>query len=220
MNFIIFLNGDRPTEGDLDYVTGLAKSATVICADGAYDYICGKIAPDILLGDFDSITHEPELAGAKIVRYPSEKDYSDGYIAMREAIDGGAENVTVYGAFGGRADYAYINLSLLYQAKKSGVKASLVGNGNIVTLESGKIEKRVPIGSTVSIAPFFESAHILSSEGLKYPLRNITLDRAHADLGVSNVATDERISILAEGEVLVFIRENTYGSGGNENSLR
>ncbi len=217
---IIFLNGDRPTENDLKNASELSKDATIICADGAYDYLVGKVEPNILLGDFDSIKTNPELAGAKVVRYPSEKDYSDGYIAMQAAIDAGAKRVTVYGAFGGRADYAYVNLSLLYQAKKAGVKAALVGSGNTVTLESGIIEKQVAVGSTVSFAPFFESAHILSSEGLKYPIRDITFSREHADYGVSNVATSERIAIVAEGEVLVFIRENTYGSGSDENNLR
>ena len=192
-NAIIFLNGDPPTKEDLIEAAELAADSIVICADGAYDYIDGIIEPNILLGDFDSITKE---AG-----------YSDGFLAMQTAIEKGVENVFVYGAFGGRADYAYVNLSLLYQAKKAGVKAALIGDGNIVTLESGKIEKHVPIGSTVSFAPFFESAHILSSEGLKYPLHDITLDREHADLGVSNEATRENIAIVAEDEVLVFVRK-------------
>lgn len=206
-NAIIFLNGDPPTKEDLIEAAELAADSIVICADGAYDYIDGIIEPNILLGDFDSITKEAGSIGAEVLRYPSEKDYSDGFLAMQTAIEKGVENVFVYGAFGGRADYAYVNLSLLYQAKKAGVKAALIGDGNIVTLESGKIEKHVPIGSTVSFAPFFESAHILSSEGLKYPLHDITLDREHADLGVSNEATRENIAIVAEDEVLVFVRK-------------
>lgn len=206
-NAIVFLNGDPPTKEDLIEAAELACGATVICADGAYDYIDGIIEPDILLGDFDSITKKTNPTGVEILRYPSEKDYSDGFLAMQTAIEKGAENISVYGAFGGRADYAYVNLSLLYQAKKAGAKAALIGDGNIVTLECGKIEKHVPVGSTVSFAPFFEAAHILSSDGLKYPLYDITLDREHADLGVSNEATCENIAIVAESEVLVFVRK-------------
>ena len=37
-------------------------------------------------------------------------------------------------------------------------------------------------------------------------MRDVVLDRAHADLGVSNEATSENIAIEAQGEVLVFIR--------------
>ena len=94
----------------------------------------------------------------------------------------------------------------MYQAKKTNVKAELIGGGSVVTLESCVIEKCVPVGSIVSFAPFFHSALILSSGGLKYPMRDVVLDRAHADLGVSNEATSENIAIEAQGEVLVFIR--------------
>ena len=205
---IIFLNGDPPTDKDLSTAAELAHDATIICADGAYDYLGTKITPDILLGDFDSIKCKPELKSTKVITYPVEKDYSDGYIAMQTAIDLGAKEVLVYGAFGGRPDYSYVNLSLLYQAKKAGVKSELLGNGNIVTLESGEIERNVSMGAIISIVPFFNSAHILSSVGLKYMAKDIILNREHADFGVSNVAVDEHVRIEVDGDVLLFIQES------------
>ena len=79
-NAIVFLNGDPPTKEDLIEAAELACGATVICADGAYEYIYGIIEPDILLGAFDSITKKTNPTGAEILRNQSEKDYIDGFL--------------------------------------------------------------------------------------------------------------------------------------------
>ncbi len=201
---IIFLNGDPPTPSEYESMD-LAKPSVIICADGAYRYLKGVITPDIVMGDFDSMDMGEITCECEVVRFPVEKDFTDGHIVVEKAIELGARDITVYGAFGGRPDHEYSNLSLLYLAKQKGASARLVGSGFTVTLESGRIEKRAKTGVTVSIVPFLASAHILQTEGLKYPMRNVTLDRMHI-LGISNVATAETITLTADGEVLVFIQ--------------
>lgn len=201
---IIFLNGNAPEEDELRKISKKTAGKQVICADGAYRYLDRKILPDVVIGDFDSVDEALINKNCEIVKLSPEKDYTDGHVCMDCALDRGAKTVSVYGAFGGRPDHAYSNLSLLYQAKSRGAAAQLIGEGFTVTLESGSIVKSVAPGATVSLVPFLESAHILSTEGLKYPMKNVTLGRLHI-LGISNTAEKPVIKVEAEGELLVFI---------------
>lgn len=215
---IIFLNGNAPEESELRKIGTNVAGKLIICADGAYRYLDGKIKPDIVIGDFDSIDEKFINKDCEIVKLSPEKDYTDGHVCMDCALNSGAKVIYIYGAFGGRPDHAYSNLSLLYQAKRRGAVAMLIGEGFTVTLESGKIVKSVVPGATVSLVPFLESAHILSTEGLKYPMKNVTLGRLHI-LGISNTAEMPVIKVEAEGELLVFI-ENVKEEKDDENHLR
>lgn len=202
MKAIIFLNGDPPSDGEI--ARAAASGALTVCADGAYGYLRGKLRPDVIIGDFDSLDREPAEEGIEVVRYPAEKDFSDGDLCVRYVAERASE-VDIYGAFGGRADMAYANISLLYYLFTRGVKGRLLGGGTSVTLEKGCFSLRVGVGATVSLEPLLAKAHILQSKGLKYPPDGLTLDRLYAQ-GVSNEAVEEEISVTTENELLVFIR--------------
>lgn len=203
MRAVIFLNGNAPSDDTLNGID--TSGALVICADGAYSYVADKLVPTVVLGDFDSFPEEKIKDGIKTIVYPSEKDYTDGHIAVDYALENGADEIDIYGAFGGRPDHEYSNLSLLYQAKRSGATARLLGDEWTVTLENGAFEKCVKTGATVSLVPFLTASHILLTEGLKYPMHDVDLDRSHI-LGISNVATASRIRVECKGELLVFIQ--------------
>ena len=199
---VIFLNGDPPRKSEIkcEELTDSLK----ICADGAYRYVKKICVPDVVLGDFDSIAAEKIDKRCRIIRFKPEKDFTDGHLALQYALDEGATEIVIYGALGGRPDMAYANLSLLYQAKTGGAKAEIRGGGYTVTLENGAFEKSVNKGACVSMAPFFEGAHIISTKGLKYPMKNVTLNRLHISLSVSNVALADSFAVESEGELLLF----------------
>ena len=202
MRAIIFLNGTPVSERALNSVN--IENALVICADGAFDYIKGKITPDIILGDFDSVSDKSFPETSEVLTFPPEKDFTDGHLAVQTAIDRGADEIEIYGAFGGRPDHAYSNLSLLYQSKQAGAVAVLYDENWRVYLLDGAVKLSASANKYVSIVPFFESAHIISTKGLKYPMQNVTLNRQHI-LGISNEATESEIEFFANGEVLVFV---------------
>ncbi len=203
MRAIIFLNGTPPKKNELDKID--FSDAIILCADGAYSYLKGVVTPSVVLGDFDSCPISSVENGIETLVFPPEKDFTDGHLAVELAVEKGAKSIVIYGAFGGRPDHFYSNLSLLLLAKNLGVEASLIGEGFIVTLESGVIEKKVKIGATVSLVPFYRDAHIILTEGLKYPMREVTLNRQHI-LGISNEAQSDKIKVECKGELLVFIQ--------------
>lgn len=195
MKAILLLNGEP-------YRDKIEKDGYVFCCDGAYSWAKERIVIDENLGDFDSLTEVPVPPPAK--RYPSEKNDTDGEIAMRRALDLGAEEITVYGGFGRRCDHFLGNLHLLYLAAQRGVRASMVSEREIIFCDKGLVRLDGYQGKTLSIVPFGASAHIIESSGLKYPL--VHLDLVYGSTrGISNIATEDNAHIVAEGYVLVII---------------
>ncbi|MDR0425858.1 MAG: thiamine diphosphokinase [Clostridiales bacterium] len=198
---LLFLNGDPPTQ---EYLSDIDRAGRfVLCADGAYRYLKGVIRPDLILGDFDSLL-DADADGIGRVRFDADKDYTDGHLAVEYLLERGYADIDIYGAFGGRADHAYANLSLLYQAKLAGARARLLDERQCVMLKSGRITLKNVKGRTISLEPFLTEAHIILTKGFKYNLRDKTLDRRHI-LGISNVALSDTVGVEAEGELLLFI---------------
>lgn len=199
MKAIILLNGE-PYRGEI-----AADGATVYCCDGAYDWAKGKVHIDENLGDFDSLGYLPTPAPKEV--FPSEKNYTDGEIALYRAIAAGAEEIEIYGGGGGREDHFLGNLHLLYAALVKGVRATMVTNGARIFAGEGKILLNGIEGKTLSIVPFGGNVHIIESSGLKYPLERLPLVYG-STRGISNIALSDTAHIVSQGKVLVLVNKN------------
>lgn len=199
---IILLNGE-PYAGEID-----PQGRYVICCDGAYGWAKGRVKIDETLGDFDSLGYLPDPPPEKI--YPSEKDETDGELAIDRAAELGAVSVTIYGGGGGREDHFLGNLHLLLKALRAGAAfATLVTNGAAISLcGTGRHSFSAKRGQTVSLLPFGKDAHIMNMEGLKYSEADLWL-RYGSTRGISNIAErDGEFSFLIEeGCALVFINQ-------------
>ena len=197
MKAIILLNGE-PHRGEIE-----TSGAVVYCCDGAYEWAKGKVRIDENLGDYDSLDYIPKPSPAVV--YPSEKNVTDGEIALQRALEMGADEIVFYGGGGGREDHFLGNLHLLYAAHRRGARAEMITNGARVFCASGRVELNGNAGKTLSIIPFGGSAHIIESGGLKYPLKDLSLLYG-STRGISNVAEkDEAYIVVAEGTVLVAV---------------
>ena len=175
--------------------------ARVICADGGYKHLKG-ITPDVVVGDMDSIDSLP--GNIKLIKLPVEKNLSDGEFAVRYAKENGYTDISLYGVLGGRIDHVLCNLSLIKLAHSLGLKAVAKEDGLNVYYASGEFALDVKKGATVSILPCSENAIVTNSQGLYYPLENLTLTNSDTR-GLSNIATADKISFsVTKGEVLVF----------------
>ena len=195
MKAIVLLNGE-PYRGVID-----CAGATVYCCDGAYDWAKGRVRIDVNLGDYDSLSYLPDPPPAEI--YPSEKNYTDGELALMRALSAGADEVEFYGGGGGREDHFLGNLHLLYAACRHGVHASMITNHATIFAADGLVSLDKIAGRTISIVPFGGEAHIMESGGFYYPLPGKFV--YGSTLGISNVVTAEHAFFRTEGCVLVFV---------------
>lgn len=197
MKAILLLNG-TPYSGKID-----ASSARVYCCDGAYDWAKENVRIDVNLGDYDSLSYLPDPPPAQI--FPTEKDYTDGELALLRALREGATEIVIYGGGGGREDHFIGNLHLLYAAVRHGARAVMVNDRAQIYAATGEFVLKGKRGKTVSVAPFGGEAHIIESSGFYYPLPERFV--YGATLGISNVVTEDVARFVAEGTVLVFVNE-------------
>lgn len=188
MDYVIILNGDKPA-----LPPGFFRGKKVICADGAYSYAAEMgIEIELLIGDMDSLKYVPKMVN--VARFPSDKDATDGQLALDEAIKRGAENIYIIGAAGGRDDHYMGNLILLFRALKKGVSARIITDHCDIFMFDRSVKFAVKKNYYLSIVPFGGLLHIMNTEGLKYRIcdKVLSLDET---LGISNVTTADNVYI-------------------------
>ncbi len=175
----------------------------VIAADEGYlRALENKIRPDLLVGDFDSLGFVPKEA--TVLTVPAEKDFSDGELALRQAVLRNYSAIDLYGGWGGRPDHSLFNLHLLKLARDLGANAVLRGDSFDLYYLDGNLLLDATPGDILSIVPFSESVHIIKSKGLKYPADGAVLTKSDT-LGLSNECTENAVFVsVKEGSALVY----------------
>lgn len=195
MKGILLLNG-MPYGGEID-----ANGAVVYCCDGAYSWAKNKVKIDKNIGDFDSLDEIPCPPPEEI--YPSEKDYTDGEIALKKLLDIGVDEIEIYGGDGGREDHFFGNIHLIYRAHRSGVKCTMITGKSKIFAGEGVISLGQFKDRTLSVLPFGAPLHIIESAGLKYSYpENIGYGECR---GISNICRSENAYLKVEGVALVII---------------
>lgn len=134
------------------YCRELPKDRLIYCCDGAYRWAKGRAEIYKNIGDFDSLDEVPYPAPEEV--YPSEKDFTDGEIALRKMIEEGADDIEVYGAFGGRKTTSSATCTFFISAHMRGVNMRLISESTIAFLGSGVIDFSGFAGKTISVFPF------------------------------------------------------------------
>ena len=162
----------------------------------------GGITPDLLVGDLDSLGYLPQ--GIDLVGAPTEKDFSDGELGVRQAALRDLFSLDIYGAIGGRPDHFLYNLHLLKLAKDLGINAVIRGDESDIYYTESNLYLDVSVGDTLSIVPFGESVHIIKAKGLKYPADGAVLTKKDT-LGLSNECTSTGVFVsVREGSALLI----------------
>lgn len=168
----------------------LLPGARVICADGGARHAEALgLQPDLLLGDFDSLSEEEvarwQAQGVEILRMPREKDQTDTHLAMDVALERGAREILLVGATGERLDHTWANVLLLPRFAEQGVRVRLVNESNVLTVTRDRETVVGKPGDFVSLLPLTPEVTGVTLRGFKYPLQDATL-RWGESLGVSN----------------------------------
>jgi thiamine pyrophosphokinase len=191
----------------------LAGAELVVAADGgAQTAVAWGRYPDVVAGDLDSLDAGRRAAlaaqGCAFETYPRDKDQTDTEIALLLARNRGAAAIRVAGALGGpRFDHALANVMLLALPELTGADVALVGERHEVRLlrGPGAVQLAGWPGDVVTLLPLGSRTTGVTTEGLRYPLREgaLALGRSR---GVSNALTGDVASItLRRGRLLVVL---------------
>lgn len=182
----------------------LPAGALVIAADGGLAHLERRgIAPDLIVGDFDSLGRVPE--GPNVIRRPVEKDDTDMLLAVKAGLERGCRRFLLYGGLGGRLDHAYANLQTLAWLAERGCRGWLLGGGMAAAvIQNGCLSFSPGRRGTVSVFCPGGTARGVDLRGLYYPLEDAVLTSGFP-LGVSNRFTGDPASVsVREGQLLVL----------------
>jgi len=205
MNVLIVAAGKKPpvallTEraGQADFVIAVDGGARVLKKAGCI--------PNLLVGDMDSVDSGIvgffTGAGSDCIKLEREKDDTDTFAALEEAVKRGAKNVVILGATGKRTDHMLSNIMLLKWSLKKGVKAVLEDELETIEIGAGSFEVSGSPGQTVSIIPVNATARVTAS-GFYYPLDNLLLKNSRPR-GVSNILVGDRAEVYSKSPVLII----------------
>ncbi len=189
-----------------------------IAADGGFDYLLDAgVIPDIIMGDFDSLTSDDtiqefeKLGSVSIKRLPMEKDDTDMLAAIKEGLAKGYKYFEIYGALGGRFDHAIANIQCLLYLLNRRAKGVLIGSDiRIMLIKNESIAfkaKDYEIGRRISVFAYGQDAVGVTEKGLKYLLDDVVV-KQEFPIGVSNQFTGEDVEIsVKEGRLLICVEE-------------
>lgn len=188
------------------------ESDLVIAVDGGIGY-CSvlNLEPDLLLGDFDSVSEGEAKAVEelehripdRVIRLPKEKDDTDMLAALREGFQRGYRDFRIYGGTGGRFDHTFANIQCLLFLKKQGAAGYLIdGNGMIMVLMDETVHFRKEMEGYLSLFTLTEESSGVTIEGMKYPLKDAVL-RNDFPVGISNEFTGQEAAVTVKKGQLV-----------------
>ncbi len=178
----------------------------VIAADSGYNHLIKLgIEPDILLGDFDTIGNVPSNL-QNVIRFPTEKDYTDTHLAINEGVTRGYTSIAIYGAIGGkRLEHTIANLQFACDCAKKGYDIFLTdGETYVYPLHNSSIKFAKRHSGTISVFCMSDKASNVTIKGLKYELYDTALTN-NFPVGVSNEFIGKQAEIsVGDGTIIVL----------------
>jgi len=209
---LVFAGGDPIP---VAVATRLPVDALVIGADSGIEHAraLGRRV-DLAVGDFDSVSPEALAAaaeaGARVIRYPVDKDATDLELALDVAAARGVDRITVVGGHGGRLDHYLANALLLGSARFADIEIDgWFGDAHVIVVRRhARLVGRA--GSLVTLLATNGPARGVTTTGLRYPLHEAVL-LPGSTLGVSNelVGTDAEVSV--SGGTVLSIQPDALG---------
>jgi thiamine pyrophosphokinase len=197
----------EPTRRLRERLAGMRDPLVVAADRGAETALAFGLMPHLAVGDFDSID-PPALArlrdaGVAVRAVPADKDETDGELAVRAALELGADVLLLLGFLGGtRLDHASTNLLMLTRLPGT---ATLLDEQNEVQLLRGgeRLAWRAERREIVSLVPIGAEAVGVTTEGLRWRLEAATLPLG-GTRGVSNEPAAAEVAVsVREGLLLV-----------------
>ena len=180
--------------------------ARVIAADGGMIHAkLLKLVPELWVGDFDSTPKALADHWHNVPRqsHATEKDASDGELAISEALRRGATSLILVGGMGGQLDHVLAHAGFLLALAKRDIDVMMTSgteeaHGLVSSLELIDLNAR----TRISVMPFSDLTGF-SISGVKWPLsgRNVKLGTAFT---LANVTSGPVKMSLKTGSAIVL----------------
>lgn len=195
----LFLNGQSPSQ-----IPDLKQFDKIFCTDGAYRYLkAHDIIPDVVSGDFDSISPEEIPQEIEVIITPNQ-DFTDFEKALDIMEEKGFKEVYVYGSSGMEHDHFLGNLTTGLKYKNR-LTLMFFDDFSYYFFTEKKTVLEGYKNRIISLYPF-PVAKRIRTKGLKYTLHDEDLDLTQR-VGTRNIAVEDLVDIeYMEGELLVFIQ--------------
>ena len=210
MKFLIVTGGNIDQDIALTML-GQSKGFFIIAVDKGLETVYAhRIIPDLIMGDFDSVTEgilqyfrEKDVT---IVDFPIRKDATDTQLALEEAIERGAAEITIIGATGSRLDHTISNINILGIAAKHHIPCSIIDSYNEISLLVETTEVYESENKKyISFLPYTEDVEGLTLQGFEYPLLNYHLKK-DTSIAISNVLQDRAGRVSFTKGILIMLR--------------
>ncbi|MCB2229553.1 thiamine diphosphokinase [bacterium] len=206
---VLFLHGQYRSQDIANYKE-LAKKRFTIAVDGGYRFFkAAGIAPDLLVGDFDSLKRIPKNlpTTTEVIRAEVRKDATDAELAVEYCLKRGFGQIDIVQPSFGEPDHYLGNVMLLRlverwnRRRKSNIGARLVSvSEEIILLTNASQVVRGRVGDRVSFVPLTDSRYTCT--GTDYNVRGILI-RPGETVGLRNKITAKRAKFTVTGEGLL-----------------
>ena len=180
----------------------------VFCDSGLKHLDKLGVAPDLIVGDFDS--HKNPCLDTETIVLPCEKDDTDTMFALKEGIRRGFEEFLLVGVVGQRFDHTMGNISALLYLDSRGKKGTVIDDYSemsVVSAERVCVTDDYPYFSLLNISGVAKGVTI---ENAKYTLCDAQIDCEY-QYGISNEVIKNKTATISVKEgrlLLVKIRKS------------
>ena len=169
--------------------------------------------PGLVVGDFDS--HEKPDMDVETIVLPCEKDDTDTFFAVKEAVRRGYDDFLLIGVIGERLDHTLANLSILQYLDAAGKTACIVDDWSEMRIISRKETEISDDCAYFSLLAVGGPARGIRITGAKYPLSDAEI-RSDYQYGISNEVLPGHTATvsLREGKLLLIRVRQDSGAAG------
>jgi len=190
---------------------GYTSDDFVIAADGgALNCINLKIAPDLIIGDMDSITTSvlsrlnTTSGDLKFINCSHDKDESDTQLALDYLKNKGYKKILIAGALGNRVDHSLANLALITSGEYDDMDIRITAEDSEIFAAKGPCKIKGAAGKRISILSITPYTFFEKTSGLKYRLKNEKLLFSPVR-GLSNEFIKDTVKLdFYDGILLIF----------------
>jgi len=214
-DFVIFVRGTYRTE-HLGFYRKLCRRRVKIAVNGGLRFFLkAQIAPDIVIGDFDSIQKTPKDLPhrVQVMAFPVRKDKSDLQLAFEYCLNHKAQSIDIVVPTFGQPDQFLGNVMLvrLVEELKHAGSCPRIRFVNVqYEIRFVKDHEEIftnCIGDTVSVIPLSDSI-LLTCSGTEYDVQGVEISSGYTR-GLSNRIVSRRAIFGIKGNAFVIHRTHT-----------